>query len=117
MLVARDDTPIAFCHAVTAPAAVRLVTPELPDTLQAATVAASWQVVGSIVAAFATPRLPGESDPADVDPAPLLATLTDAAVDNGDEHVIKLTEAALREYARTGDVTLLLAAERFRERL
>ena len=117
VLVARDDTPIAFCHAVTAPAAVRLVAPELPASLQAATVAASWQVVGSIVAAFAAPRLPSESDPAHVDPEPLLATLTADAVAHGDEHVIKLTEAALREYARTEDATLLLAARRFRERI
>lgn len=116
VLVARDDTPIAFCHAVTAPAAVRLVTTELPASLQTATVAASWQVVGSIIAAFAAPRLPTETGPADIDPAPLLATLTVDAVDHGDEHVIKLTEAALREYARTQDATLLLAAQRFRER-
>ncbi len=117
VLLARDDAPIAFCHTVTAPAAIRLVAPELPESLQVASIAASWQVVGSIIAAFAAPRRPTESDPADVDPAPLLATLTADAVGHGDEHVIKLTEAALREYARTQDVTLLLAAERFRGRI
>ena len=57
VLAARDDTPIAFCHAVTGPAAVRLVLPLLPADLQVASVAASWQVVGAIVAAFASPRL------------------------------------------------------------
>jgi hypothetical protein len=31
--------------------------------------------------------------------------------------VIKLTEAALREHARTGDDTLLVAADRFRDRI
>ena len=53
VLAARDDAPIAFCHTVTAPAAVRLVLPVLPDLLCRASVAASWQVVGAIVAAFA----------------------------------------------------------------
>jgi hypothetical protein len=38
-------------------------------------------------------------------------------VEHGDEHVIKLAEAAMREYARTADSTLLVAADRFRERV
>jgi hypothetical protein len=37
--------------------------------------------------------------------------------EHGDEHVVKLTEAAGREYARTGDTTLLVAADRFRGRV
>ena len=45
------------------------------------------------------------------------AELTARAVEHGDEHVIKLTEAALREHARTGDPTLLVAADRFRDRV
>ena len=116
VLAARPDAPIAFCHAVTAPAAVRLVLPELPDALRTASVAASWQSVGAIVAGFASPRMPAESDPAG-DPPPAGAELAGRAVEHGDEHVIKLTEAALREHARTGDPTLLVAADRFRGRL
>ena len=34
----------------------------------------------------------------------------DRALASGDEHAIKLTEAALRSHARTGDDGLLLAA-------
>jgi hypothetical protein len=117
VLAARDDAPIAFCHAVTAPAAVRLVLPELPDELQRASVAASWQVVGGIVAAFAAPRADAEAHALDTDPAPLLERLDDRAVEHGDEHVVKLTEAAGREYRRTGDTTLLVAADRFRGRV
>jgi hypothetical protein len=114
-LATRPDAPIAFCHAVTAPAAVRLVLPELPPSLRTASVAASWQSVGGIVAGFAVPRLPAESDAAGGErPA---AELIGRAVENGDEHVIKLTEAALREHARTGDGTLLVAADRFRDRI
>jgi hypothetical protein len=117
VLAARDDAPIAFCHAVTAPAAVRLVLPELPGELQRASVAASWQVVGGIVAAFAAPRQQAESAAAEADAGPLLQELDVRAIENGDEHVIKLTEAAEREYRRCNNVTLLVAADRFRDRV
>jgi hypothetical protein len=116
VLAAREDAPIAFCHAVTAPAAVRLVLPELTPQLRTASVAASWQSVGAIVAGFASPRLVAEGEtpqPGHPDPAELVGR----AVEHGDEHVIKLTEAALREHARTGDDTLLVAADRFRGRI
>lgn len=117
VLAARDDAPIAFCHAVTAPAAVRLVLPELSSELQLASVAASWQVVGGIIAAFASPRDDHERRTAEADPDALLAELDGRAIEHGDEHVIKLTEACEREFARTGDVTLLVAADRFRGRV
>ena len=117
VLAARDDAPIAFCHAVTAPAAVRLVLPELPNDIQRASVAASWQVVGGIVAAFASPRLASESVAAEADATALLQTLAVRAIEHGDEHVIKLTEAAEREYRRTKNVTLLVGADRFRDRV
>jgi hypothetical protein len=117
VLAARDDAPIAFCHTVTAPAAVRLVLPELPDLVARASVAASWQVVGAIVAAFAVPRDDTEREIVDTDPEPLLERLDPLAVEHGDEHVIKLTEAVGREYHRTGDTTLLVAADRFRGRM
>jgi hypothetical protein len=114
---ARSDVPIAFCHAVTAPAAVRLVLPVLPTDLQRASVAASWQVVGAIVAAFASPREEAEAMDVGADAEPLLERLAPRAIEHGDEHVIKLTEAAVREFRRSGDTTLLVAADRFRERI
>jgi hypothetical protein len=115
VLAARADAPIAFCHAVTSPAAVRMVLPELPPELRQRSVANAWQVVGGIVAGFASPRMDterlAETAPPDRD------ELAGRAVEHGDEHVIKLTEAALREHARTGDATLLVAADRFRSRV
>ena len=117
VLVAREDAPIAFCHAVTAPAAVRLVLPELPMVLQVRSVAAAWQAVGGIVAAFASPRIDREATAVDAYPEALLAELGPRAAEHGDEHVIKLAEAAMREYARSGDATVLVAADRFRERM
>lgn len=117
VLAAREDAPVAFCHTVTAPAAVRMVLPELPPELQISSVAASWQVVGGIIAGFASPRDEAESTSAEADVATLLPSLGPRAVEHGDEHVIKLAEAALREYRRSGDVTLLVAADRFRDRI
>ncbi len=118
VLAARSDAPIAFCHAVTAPAAVRLVLPELPAQQQRASVAASWQAAGAIVAAFAAPREEAESADPGAEAAESAFTDLDArAIEHGDEHVIKLTEAAGREFRRTGDRTLLVAAERFRGRI
>ncbi|MGL4178481.1 MAG: hypothetical protein ACRCSN_20685 [Dermatophilaceae bacterium] len=117
VLSARDDVPIAFCHAVTAPAAVRLVLPHLPPALAIETVAVSWQVVGAIVSAFGSPREPAESTDPPTLPDDELVGLVPQAVEHGDEHVIKLTEATLREHARTGEATLLVAARRFRDRV
>jgi hypothetical protein len=123
VVAARDDAPVALCHTVTAPAAVRLALPHLPADLHAPSVAAAWQATAGIVAAFATPRQPDEAHgptarPDDPDPTALEAdVLADRAVWHGDEHVIKLTEAALREHARSHDTTLLIAAHRFAERV
>jgi hypothetical protein len=58
-----------------------------------------------------------ESIPGEADADALLQTLDARAIEHGDEHVIKLTEAAEREYRRTKDVTLLVGADRFRDRV
>lgn len=117
VLAARDDAPIAYCHTVTAPAALRLILPDLPTELRLATVSAGWQVVGGVIAAFAAPPNPTERLAIHVDPSSLLAGLGPRAVEHGDEHVIKLAEAALREFDISGDATVLVAADRFRERM
>ena len=73
VVAARPDAPIAYCHAVTAPSAIQMILPELPPELHRPSVNASWQVIGSIVAAYADPRSAAETEPIDTDPAPLLA--------------------------------------------
>ena len=81
--------------------------------------ATAWQVVGGI-AAVADPRRPAESVRALPGEEPTDATfaeLGDRAVEHGDEHVIKLTEAAVREYRIGGDPVLIEAAQRFRSRV
>ncbi|WP_392545295.1 hypothetical protein [Oryzobacter telluris] len=120
VLLARPDAPIPFCHAVTAPAATRLVLPSLTPAVAARTVQVSWRVTGSLIAAFAHPRDPRESTTplvSAIDVARLVDRLPTAAVEHGDEHVIKLSEAALREFAVSKDASVLVAADRFRTRV
>jgi hypothetical protein len=93
---------------------------QLPQSLWWPSVAATWQVIGGIISAFASPRLDGESSPAALPGPPTDETFYDMAelaVAHGDEHVIKLTEAAIREYRISADQTLIAAAERFRSRV
>lgn len=119
VVAARDDAPVALCHTVTAPAAVRMVLPHLPIGMRGPSVATAWQAMAGIVAAFASPRLDAESALVGRDGAVLvdIEALVDRAAWHGDEHVIKLTEAAVREFARQRDPVLLLAAARFHARM
>ncbi len=116
VLLARAEAPIAFCHTVTAPAAVRMIVPVLPADQLHATVAACWQVAASIVAAFASSPQRWEATTSDA-PSSAPDDIARAAVDHGDEHVIKLTEACLRQFDLTGDAALLAAAARFHGRM
>jgi hypothetical protein len=95
-----------------------MVLPHLPEALKQQSVAAAWQVVGSIVCGYASPRMSQERFGHEFDGIPPEEDeFADRAADHGDEHVIKLTEAALREYRRTDDETLLVAAWRFSDRV
>jgi len=116
VLLARRDAQIAYCHAVTAPAAIRMILPALPADQHRTTVAAAWHLAAAIIAAFASP--PVADDLADADePAGDPVELARAAIEHGDDHVIKLTEACLRQFQLTGDPILLVAAERFQSRI
>ena len=116
VLLARSDAQIAFCHAVTAPAAIRMILPALPADQHRLTVAAAWQLAAAIIAAFASP--PEFSDVTEVDePARSPVELAEAAIEHGNDHVLKLTEACLRQFHITGDPTLLVSADRFRQRI
>jgi hypothetical protein len=116
VVASRSDAPIAYCHAVTAPAAVRMILAHLPVEMHRAAVAACWQVVASIVAAFAAEPEPAGDGTGDT-PVPAPGELAPLALAHGDDHVLKLTEACLRQFASTGDPTLLVAADRFRRRI
>ena len=98
---------VALVHTVTAPLALELVLPWLAEEDRDAALAYAWQAVASIHVAFDIDRHAQEADEADP-PSP--AVLIDRAVQSGDAHALKLTEAALRCHARMNEPALLLAA-------
>ncbi|MGK5637593.1 questin oxidase family protein [Streptomyces sp. URMC 126] len=104
--------PVPLVHGVTAPAAARLVLPHLPHALHGPTLARLWQVHSAFLLALTTDRR-GEGTTAwreEVPDLPATGELAARAAEHGDEHVIKLTEACLREYALRPDLRYLAAA-------
>jgi hypothetical protein len=104
---AEERNPIALIHSITGPLALELVLPWLAAEDRDAALAYAWQAVASIHVAYATDRHAPAIEDADTSSP---EELIDRALDSGDEHAIKLTEAALRSYARTNEPALLLAA-------
>jgi hypothetical protein len=102
---------VALIHAVTAPLAVELVLPWLAPEDHDAALAYAWQAVAAIHVAYAVDRQPPDHAEADGHgDAPEADVLIARALESGDAHALKLTEAALRCYARTKDPMLLHAA-------
>lgn len=97
---------VMMVHAVTAPSAVALVLPALPRDQWQPTLLAAWCASAAVDAAYAAPAdAPSDAQvPHDPDEA------VELAVGHGDEHVIKLTESALRSYARGAGECALAAA-------
>lgn len=102
-----DHAPIALVHAVTAPAAVRGMLHLLSPTQQRDALAYTWQAVAGLIATNAPAGLSRDYDQAPTAPQ---ADIIQRAVESGDEHAIKLTEAALRETQLNPDPAYLLAA-------
>ena len=108
---------VALVHAVTAPMALDLLLPVLSGSDRPTVFAYTWQAVAALHTAFAPLRGVPEADDRDGpddrdgDDEPFdLAVLAAAAVASGDEHAIKLAEAAGRAYAVTGHPALPAAA-------
>jgi Questin oxidase-like len=104
----KPSFPIPLIHTITAPAAMRLLVPELPDELQAPSLRTMAQVNREVFARFGGQRAPGNAEPIETDRT--FAALAAEAVDIGDEHAIKVCEAALRENASRPDTRYLSAA-------
>lgn len=99
--------PVMLVHAVTAPAAVALALPALPSALHRISVETAWTTTAALVASYATPTARPSRDPA--------GSMDDAveqAVQHGDAHVLKLTEAALRASDRRAGLQAAAAAVR-----
>jgi len=97
---------IGLLHAVTSPLASELLLPWLAEEDRDAVLGYVWQAAAALHVAYDVDRsapVPEEAPPSAVD-------LVERALASGDEHAIKLTEAALRSFARSGDAVLLLAA-------
>ena len=65
-----------------------------------------WQAVAALHTAYAIDR----SSPVPEVPPPSAEDLVERAISSGDEHAIKLTEAALRSFGRTDGHVVLAAA-------
>jgi len=102
-----DHAPIALVHAVTAPAAVRGMLSLLSPPQQREALAYTWQAVAGLIATNAPAGL---AAPSELDPTASDEQTIERAVASGDEHAIKLTEAAIRENALSPDPAYLRAA-------
>jgi hypothetical protein len=101
--------PVPQVHAVTAPAALRLVLPILPAELHVRSYEALAQVAAGIWKAIPTAAGNGPAAAVGYRPPPA-GELVGRAVELGEEHAIKLTEACLREHAERPDERYLAAA-------
>ena len=98
---------IVFIHSVTGVVALRSILPYLPETTTPELLRYAWQGSCALYSAF------GQSPPSAEkieSPRESRDTLIDIAVTNGDEHVIKFTEACLREYDLNPSSAYLAAA-------
>jgi hypothetical protein len=113
VLIAHPEVPpIPLVHAITAPTAMQNLMPHLPRELGLRFYGNLWQVSAAIAAIFATPPKPGtETDPQIGEATLQPDELIHRAIEHGDEHTIKLTEACLREDKIRPDIAYRIAAE------
>ncbi|MFZ0249124.1 MAG: hypothetical protein WAL61_04205, partial [Acidimicrobiales bacterium] len=97
---------IGLLHAVTSPLACELVLPWLAEEDRDAALGYVWQAAAALHVAYDIDR----KSPVPDEAPPTAESLVDGALASGDEHAIKLTEAALRSFGRSGEAAVLLAA-------
>ncbi|WP_060887181.1 questin oxidase family protein [Streptomyces caniscabiei] len=116
VFVRQPRTPIPLVHALTAPSALRFILPHLPADTHRHAFASVWQLSAVIIAAF---DHPSTRIPLPTLDAPTLSPseLASRAAEHGDEHVIKLTEACIRENSRRSVPYYLHAASAALERI
>lgn len=114
-----EVTPVPLIHGVTAPAAMRLVLAVVPGDLHAMSVAAMWHAHVVLLMMFT--RGPGAERQSLHDASraelPSWGDLFGRAVDHGDEHAIKFTEACYRENALQPDPRFAHAARAALQRI
>ena len=95
-----------FIHALTGPAAVRLLLPHLPAALHELALAYCWQAIAAWVAAYGSDACGVTDDSA----PPLESQIIGRAVGTRDHHAIKFAEACLREHRLNPQPVYLKAA-------
>lgn len=88
-------TTIVFIHGVTSLAAVGSIIPHIHETIAHSALRYAWQAGCALYACFGTRAMAESVEPCAHNPE----TLIDRAIANGDEHVMKFTEACLRRDA------------------
>lgn len=104
----KPSFPVPLIHTITAPAAMRLLLPELPGESHAPSLRTITQVNREVFARFGGQREPRSTEAKEADRT--FTELAAEAVDIGDEHAIKVCEAAMRENAANPDERYLSAA-------
>jgi hypothetical protein len=100
--------PVPLIHTITAPAAMRLLLADLPAALHAASFQTIAQLNRELFATFGGQRM--TEAPADLGTDRTFTQLAGEALELGDEHAIKICEAAMRENAVRPDPRYLGAA-------
>jgi hypothetical protein len=103
---ADEGGAFGLLHSVTSPLACELLLPWLAEEDRDAALGYVWQAVAALHVGFDVDR----HTPVPDRNTESTEALTDMAVASGDEHAIKLAEAAMRSFARSGDPHLLWAA-------
>jgi hypothetical protein len=106
-------TCIVLIHCVTLLGAVRVLVPFLDPGSVRGLVNYGWQAAAAIYSVFG--KAPGSAGYIRINNS--IENLIDQAVDTGDEHVIKFTDACLKEYSLNPEPVYLAAALDATERL
>lgn len=104
---------IVFTHAITSVHAVLNIAPHVSDNTVRDLLAYGWQAGAALYAGYAEDATDGVAVPGEEAPD----VIAEAAAANGDDHVIKLSEACLAFYERTGAGVFLSVPSRARSLL
>ncbi len=97
-------TAIVFTHAITGVAAILNIAPHVKEETTRKLVSYGWQTAAGLHSAYSEFPAPG---PGALQPEPA-NEIAVRAVQHGDDHVIKLSEACLRFYEATDDARFLM---------
>ena len=111
--------PVPLIHAVTAPAALRIVLAQLPEDQHAISVAVMWHVHVTLLVMFTRDTGAERQSLEKAANTELLPwhDLFDRALVHGDEHIIKFTEACYRENALQPDPRFAAAVQAALQRI